>query len=412
MFGKMQALVCRECKKEYPLEALHVCEYCFGPLEVQYDYAAIGQRFTKERIAAGPKSLWRYIDLLPVQGDATVGLNSGFTPLVRADRLAQILGLEELYIKNDTVNHPTLSFKDRVVSVALTRAKELGFTTVACASTGNLGNAVAAHSASVGLNCFIFIPGDLEMGKVLGSLIYRPTLVAVDGSYDDANRLCVEVASECNWAFVNINVRAYYSEGSKTLAYEIAEQLGWQCPDAVVVPAASGCLLTKVWKGFKELHQLGMIADLPVSIHGAQAEGCSPIATAFREGRDFVVPVRPNTIAKSIAIGNPADGVYAIRAVTESGGSFEAVRDDEVVEGMKLLAETEGIFAETAGGVTIATLKKLVEKGMINRHERTVALVTGNGLKTQEAVVDAVGTPIRIRPELRELKEVLDLANL
>ncbi len=412
MFRKMQALVCRECKKEYPLEALHVCEYCFGPLEVMYDYDAIGERFTKERIAAGPKSLWRYIDLLPVAGEATVGLNSGFTPLVRADRLARVLGLDELYVKNDTVNHPTLSFKDRVVSVALTRAKELGFTTVACASTGNLGNAVSAHAASAGLSCFIFIPGNLEMGKVIGSLVYRPTLIAVDGSYDDANRLCVEVAGECNWAFVNINVRAYYSEGSKTLAFEIAEQLGWECPDAVVVPAASGCLLTKVWRGFKELDRLGLIPNLPVSIHGAQAEGCSPIATAFREGRDFIVPVKPNTIAKSIAIGNPADGVYAIRAVKESGGVFEAVRDDEVVEGIKLLAETEGIFAETAGGVTIATLKKLVEKGIINRRERTVALVTGNGLKTQEAVVDAVASPIRIRPDLGELKEILDLANL
>lgn len=412
MFSKMQGLICRECKKEYPLEALHVCEYCFGPLEVKYDYAAIRQRFTKERIAEGPKSLWRYIDLLPVQGEPTVGLNSGFTPLVRAGRLAQVLGLDELYIKNDTVNHPTLSFKDRVVSVALTRAKELGFNTVACASTGNLGNAVSAHAASSGLTCYIFIPGNLEMGKVLGSLIYRPNLIAVDGSYDDANRLCVEIASECNWAFVNINIRAYYSEGSKTLAYEIAEQLGWECADAIVVPAASGCLLTKVWKGFRELNELGMIPELPVRIYGAQAEGCSPIATAFREERDFIIPVKPNTIAKSIAIGNPADGMYAIRAVRESGGVFEAVRDDEVVEGMKLLAETEGIFAETAGGVTIATLKRLVDKGFIGRHDRTVALVTGNGLKTQEAVVDAVGTPIRIRPNLDELKEVVDLTSL
>jgi len=409
---KIKGLICRECKREYPAEAIHVCEFCFGPLEVNYNYDEIRETLTKEKIEKGPKSLWRYIDLLPVMGKEMVGLHAGFTPLVRSRNLGQKLGLKELYLKNDTVNHPTLSFKDRVVSVALTRAKELGFDTVACASTGNLGNAVSAHAASAGLKCYIFIPEDLESGKVLGSLIYHPILISVKGNYDDVNRLCSEVADEQrNWAFVNINIRPYYSEGSKTLAFETVEQLGWRAPDQVVVPLASGSLCTKIWKGFNEFKKLGFLDHLAVKVNGAQAEGCSPIAAAFREGREVVKPVKPNTIAKSLAIGNPADGYYAIRVAKESGGIIESVTDDEIVEGIKLLAETEGIFAETAGGVTIATLKKLVERGAIQEDEVTVAYITGNGLKTQEAVSDSVGSPVRIEASLEAFHKALRVSN-
>jgi threonine synthase len=406
----IKGLICRECAREYPAEDLHVCEFCFGPLEVNYNYQEIKDRISHQSIKDGPNSLWRYRELLPVSGEHhIVGENSGFTPLVKAENLGRELGLKNLYLKNDSVNHPTLSFKDRVVSVALTKAKELGFDTVACASTGNLGNAVAAQAAEAGFRCFIFIPGDLEAGKVMGSLIYQPTLVAVDGSYDDVNRLCSEIANEIRWAFVNINVRPYYSEGSKSLAFETAEQMGWEAPDQVVVPVASGSLLTKIWKGFSELHKLGLIPELKVKVNGAQAEGCSPVASAFREGRDFIKPVIPDTIAKSIAIGNPADGYYAIKVVTASGGTMEAVTDDELVEGMLLLGRTEGIFTETAGGVTIAVLKKLVEQGKIDPEETTVAYITGNGLKTQEAVMGSVGSPIKIKPHLSEFKEHVKL---
>lgn len=406
---KIKGLICHECAREYPPEDLHVCEFCFGPLEVNYNYDEIRRRISYQTISEGPKSLWRYKELLPVSDKDIVGENSGFTPLIKAENLGRELGLKNLYIKNDTVNHPTLSFKDRVVSVALSRAKEMGFDTVACASTGNLGNAVAAHAAEAGFRCFIFIPGDLETGKVLGSLIYEPTLVAVDGSYDDVNRLCSEIANESRWAFVNINIRPYYAEGSKTLAFETAEQMGWVAPEQVVVPIASGSLLTKIWKGFNELCRLGLIPQLNVKVNGAQAQGCSPVATAFKEGRDFIKPVRPDTIAKSIAIGNPADGYYAIRAVTESGGAIDSVTDDELVEGMLLLGRTEGIFTETAGGVTIAVLKKLVEQDRIRPEDVTVAYVTGNGLKTQEAITGAVKSPIKIKPHLSEFREHVKL---
>ncbi len=406
---KMKGLICRECGREYPAEDLHVCEFCFGPLEVNYNYDEIKRRVSRQSISDGPKSLWRYRDLLPASDKYLVGENSGFTPLLKADNLGRELGLKNLYIKNDSVNHPTLSFKDRVVSVALSRAKEMGFDTVACASTGNLGNAVSAQAAEAGFRCFIFIPGDLEAGKVLGSLIYEPTLIAVDGSYDDVNRLCSEIANEVHWGFVNINIRPYYAEGSKTLAYETAEQMGWDAPDQVVVPVASGSLLTKIGKGFKELHKLGLIPRMNVKINGAQAEGCSPVATAFKEGRDFIIPVKPNTIAKSIAIGNPADGYYAIKAVTESGGAMESVTDDELVQGMLLLGRTEGIFTETAGGVTIAVLKKLVEQGKIGPEDVTVAYITGNGLKTQEALMGAVKSPIKIKPQLSDFKKRVNI---
>ena len=400
---RLNGLKCRECGSTYPLEPKHVCEFCFGPLEVDYDYDAIKSAISRERIESGPHSIWRYADLLPVEGPPRVDLSVGFTPLVRADRLAQRLGIKELYIKNDTAN-PTWSFKDRVVSVALSRAVEFGFETAACASTGNLANSVAAHAAHAGLKCFVFIPADLEAGKVMNSLVYGPNVIAVRGNYDEVNRLCSEIADRTNWAFVNVNIRPYYSEGSKTLAYEVAEQLGWRAPDHVVVPIASGSLLTKVHKGFNEFKKLGLIADTPVKISGAQAEGCSPVAQAFASGADFVKPVKPSTIAKSLAIGNPADGIYALDVMRGTGGAAAMVSDAEIIEGIKLLAETEGIFTETAGGVTIGVLKQLVEQGKINADEVTVAYITGIGLKTQEALVGHVGEPIQIEPNLNSFE--------
>ena len=403
--AKMKALICRECGKEYPTEALHVCELCFGPLEVKYNYDEIREAMSRASVEAGPKSLWRYKELLPIEGRPTVGLHAGMTPLVHAKNLGSFLGLDELYIKNDCVNQPTLSFKDRVVAVALTRARELGYETAACASTGNLANSVAAHAAQAGMQCYVFIPGDLEAAKVLGNLIYRPKVVEIEGNYDDVNRLCSEIAGERRWAFVNVNIRPYYAEGSKTLAFEVVEQLGWRAPDQVVVPMASGSLLTKIWKGLIEFKKIGFLKDVSTKVNGAQAEGCSPISTAFKAGRDFFKPVKPSTIAKSLAIGNPADGYYALKTAMESGGAMDAVTDDEIIEGIKLLAQTEGIFAETAGGVTIGTLRKLVKQGVIKKHEVTVAYITGNGLKTQEAVVDSVGRPFRIPPSLVKFEQ-------
>jgi threonine synthase len=399
----MKSLVCRECGKEYPTKAIHVCELCFGPLEVKYNYDEIRKVVSRKKIEDGPRSMWRYIDLLPVESASVasvIGPHAGFTPMVRAKNLGAYLGLDELYIKNDTVNHPTLSFKDRVVSVALTRARELGFETVACASTGNLANSVAAHAAASGMKCYVFIPADLEAAKVLGNLIYKPNVVEVEGNYDDVNRLCSEIAGEHGWAFVNINIRPYYAEGSKTLAFETVEQLGWRAPDQTVIPMASGSLLTKIWKGLNEMKALGLIDKVQTKINGAQAEGCSPIAAAYKEGRDFFKPVKPKTIAKSLAIGNPADGYYALKATGESKGAMDMVSDEEVVDGIKLLAQTEGIFSETAGGVTVGVLKKLVKQGVIKKSDVTVAYITGNGLKTQEAVIDAVGRPFRIQPSL------------
>jgi threonine synthase len=396
----VEGLRCRECGHPYPAEALHFCEFCFGPLEVVYDYEAIRSVVSAERIAAGPLSIWRYADLLPASAEGAVNLGAGFTPLVRADRLASELGLGELWIKNDTVN-PTGSFKDRVVSVALTKAQELGFKVAAAASTGNLANSVAAHAAHAGMESVVFIPADLEAGKVVTTAVFGGKLVAIDGNYDDVNRLCAEIAGERpSWAFVNVNVRTYYAEGSKTLAFEIAEQLGWQAPDHVVVPVASGSQLTKVAKGFSELELVGLIEPSAVRISGAQAAGCSPIATAFDAGWDAVKPVKPDTIAKSLAIGNPADGPYALDAVRASGGAFGSVTDEEIVEGIRLLARTEGIFAETAGGVTIATLAKLAAAGVVRPDERVVAIVSGNGLKTIEAVAPYCGPTAVIPPTL------------
>lgn len=403
-------LRCRECGHTYEAEARHVCEdVCFGPLEVAYDYDAIRARTSRASIEAGPTSIWRYRDFLPIEGDP-IDVGTGFTPLLKANRLARRLGLKELYIKNDGVNMPTLSFKDRVVSVALTRARELGFSTVSCASTGNLANSTAAIAAHAGMECCVFIPADLEAGKVLGTLIYNPTLMAVRGNYDQVNKLCSEVANTFGWGFVNINLRPYYSEGSKTLGYEVIEQLGWRLPDHIVAPLASGSLFTKIRKGFDEFMKVGLVEEKPVRFSGAQAEGCSPIAQAFAEGRDFITPVKPNTIAKSIAIGNPADGPYALDIASRTGGNIAAVNDEEIVAGIQLLAETEGVFTETAGGTTIAVLKKLVEQGKIDPSETTVAYITGNGLKTTEAVSSVVGEPLTIDPKLGDFQAAWERA--
>jgi threonine synthase len=403
-----KGLKCKECAAEYEAKALHVCEYCFGPLEVNFDFSPLKGKITRKDIESGPNSIWRYRQFLPVETNDPIDVGTGMTPLLRSNRLARQLGLKNLYIKNDAVNMPTLSFKDRVVSVALTRARELGFTTVSCASTGNLANSTAAIAARAGLDCCVFIPSDLEAGKVLGTLIYGPTVMSVHGNYDQVNRLCSEVANTHGWGFVNINLRPYYSEGSKTLGYEVVEQLGWELPDHIVAPLASGSLFTKIYKGFREFVEVGLVADKDVRFSGAQAEGCSPIAQAYRENRDFITPVKPNTIAKSIAIGNPADGAYAIDIARKTNGQIESVTDQEIVEGMKLLAETEGIFTETAGGTTIAVLKKLVEAGKINPDEKTVVYITGNGLKTVEAVQGAISEPFIIEPKLESFERALE----
>ncbi|TET95900.1 MAG: threonine synthase, partial [Dehalococcoidia bacterium] len=390
----------------YPLDPMHVCEFCFGPLEVVYDYEALRRSLTRERIERGPLSMWRYADLLPCSAETAVDIGTGYTPLLRAAHLGRLLGLERLYIKNDCQN-PTWSFKDRVVSVAVTKAREFEFGTLACASTGNLANSVAAHAARAGMDAFVFIPADLEQGKIVGSAVYGPTLVAVDGSYDEVNRLCSELSDKYPWAFVNINVRPYYSEGSKTLAYEVCEQLGWRAPDHCLVPMASGSLYTKIYKGLKELAWLGLVEWRGTRMSGAQALGCSPIVEAWERQSFNIKPQRPDTIAKSLAIGNPADGYYALKAMAQSGGYGVAVSDDEVVEGIKLLAETEGIFAETAGGVVGAALKRLVEKGRLGSQELVVAFITGAGLKTQEAVAPRLRPALAIQPSIGSFEEAL-----
>ena len=402
-------LRCRECGREYAADPIYTCEWCFGPLEVAYDYDAITAAVSREKIASGPPTLWRYADLLPVAPASAVDLGTGFTPLVRADRLASELGLRDVWVKNDTRN-PTNSFKDRVVSIALSKALEFGFKVAACASTGNLANSVAAHAAHAGLRSYVFIPSNLEQGKVVTTAVYGGNLVAIEGNYDDVNRLCAELAGVYEWAFVNVNMRPYYAEGSKTLAFETAEQLGWQTPDHVVVPAASGSLLTKIHKGFDELYKVGLLDEKPqVRVSGAQALGCSPIATAWLENSDTIRPVKPDTIAKSLAIGNPADGYFALDVVRTSDGGCAAVTDGEIVEGMSLLARTEGIFAETAGGVTIATLKKLAADGVIRADERVVVYITGHGLKTLEAVAPTSRPTATIAPTLDAFHEAFDL---
>jgi threonine synthase len=385
-----QALRCKECGRTYELAALYACEHCFGPLEVEYDYSGLdGTEELKRRIQAGPPSIWRYIDFLPFHRRPQTALDAGFTPLIRSRKLAERLGLGEVYVKNDAAN-PTHSFKDRVVNVAVAKAKELGYEVVACASTGNLANAVAAHSAAAGLDSYVFVPADLEEQKILATGIYGTKLVAVKGSYDDVNRLCTELSQQRPWAFVNVNLRPYYAEGSKTLGYEVAEQLGFELPDRVVCPVASGSLLTRIARGFEEWLDIGLVSgELPI-FNGAQADGCNPVAQAFADGHDICRPVRPNTIAKSLAIGNPADGAFAIELARRTGGAIESVSEREIVEGIKLLAETTGVFTETAGGVTTAVLRRLAERGEISADERVVVYITGEGLKTLDAVRDVV----------------------
>ena len=396
-------LRCRECGQDYPVAPVHVCDLCFGPLEVEYDYALIRRSLSRQTIAARPASLWRYQELLPLSRPPTIGLHSGCTPLVKADRLAAVLGVNELYVKDDSVNHPTFSYKDRVVSVAMSQALEFGFETVSCASTGNLANSVSAHAARAGLRCWIFIPADLEQGKVMGSTIYGPRAIAIHGNYDDVNRLCSEIADKYGWAFVNINIRPYYTEGAKTYGFEIAEQLDWRLPQHVVVPTAGGTILPKVAQAFEELQTVGLVEDGPrPKIYTAQAAGSAPVVAALHKGTDLVDPVKPNTIAKSIAIGNPADGYYVLQAVRESGGWGEAATDEEIVAGIQLLARTEGIFTEPAGGTTVAVTKKLIEQGRIPRDESVVICITGNGYKTIEAVAGRSAEPQTINARLAE----------
>lgn len=399
-------LRCRECGQSYAIEPLHVCETCFGPLEVVYDYDRIAAALSRATIESRPRNVWRYRELLPIAGEPRIGLHSGFTPLVKADRLAAVLGVKDLYVKDDSVNHPTFSYKDRVVSIAISKALEFGFDTVSCASTGNLANSVAAHAARAGLKCFIFIPHDLEAGKVIGSAIYGPHTVAIRGNYDDVNRLCSEIADKYGWAFVNINIRPYYTEGAKTYGFEIAEQLGWRLPQHVIVPTAGGTILPKVAKAFQELVRVGLVKDSPVKIYSAQAGGCAPVIQALHKGTDLIEPVKPNTIAKSIAIGNPADGYYVLKAVRESGGWGEAVTDEEIVDAIRLLARTEGIFTEPAGGTTVAVARKLIAQGRIPRDESIVISVTGNGYKTLEAVRDGLEQPSTINAKLSEFDDV------
>jgi threonine synthase len=401
-------LKCKECGQEYPISPLHVCETCFGPLEVTYDYARIRAHISRGAIEKRPHNLWRYRELLPVESEPEVGPHSGFTPLVHCARLGQQLGLKHLFIKDDTVNHPTLSYKDRVVSVAITKAREFGFKTVSCASTGNLATAVAAHAARAGLSCYIFMPEGVESGKIVGSSIYGAQVITIRGNYDDVNRLCSEIADKYGWAFVNINLRPYYTEGAKTFGFEIAEQLGWRLPDHVVVPTAGGTILPKVAKAFKELKEVGLVKSGDFKIYSAQAAGSAPVIHALHKGTDLITPVKPDTIAKSIAIGNPADGYYVLRAVRESGGWGETASDPEIIDAIKLLARTEGIFAEPAGGTTLAVTLKLLKQGRIKHDETVVVSITGNGYKTLEAVAGSIEQPAIIEARLKDFDALFE----
>ncbi|MFC1987854.1 threonine synthase [Chloroflexota bacterium] len=399
-----RTLRCRKCGQEYPLQPISLCEFCLSPLEVSYDYKAMAAAISRDSINRGPQSMWRYRDMLPVESKE-VDIGSGFTPLVKADNLGKELGLDQLYIKNDCLN-PTYSFKDRPVSVAVTKALEFGFDTLACASTGNLAASVAAHAAKANVKAYVFVPASVEPGKLVGIAIYNPVLVTVDGNYDDVNRLCAGLVQKYKWGFININLRPYYAEGSKTLGYEVTEQLGWRAPDCVISPAASGLSFTRIWKGLDELAMLDLIEPVNTHMYLAQAAGSSPIVTAFQAGSLHPNPVVPNTIAKSIAIGNPTDGYYALRVARQSGGGACAVTDEEIIAGMKILAQTEGIFAEPAGGTVIAALKMLVSAGTIKRDEVTVAFITGAGPRTQDTVADIV-QPFTVQPNLESFEEVL-----
>ena len=406
---KILGLKCRETGRKYEKKPIHVCEMSFAPLEVDYNYEEIKKTISRKSIENGPLSMWRYADLLPLDGEPVTGLNTGFTPLIRAKNLEEALGAKEIYIKDDTVCRPTLSFKDRVVSIATSKAVEFGFDTVSCASTGNLANSVSAHAAIAKLDCFIFIPADLETGKVVGTSVYNPVVVGINGNYDQVNRLCSEVGDVYNWAFANINIRPFYAEGSKTLYFEVIEQLGWKPPDHIIAPAAGGSLVTKMAKARREFEMMDLIEDgSRTRIHVAQADGCAPIVNALKEGSPFFKPVKPDTIAKSLAIGNPADGIYAIETVKESGGYGESANDDEIIKAMKLLASTEGIFTETAGGVTLAATKKLIESGRISRDESIVVLITGNGMKTIEAFNGHLSVPHIIDPRLKSFTQLME----
>ena len=406
--SKVLGLKCKECGEVYATGGIHVCELCFGPLEVALDYDYIKSVISREKIENGPISLWRYVDLLPVESGWDPDVRVGFTPLQHAPRLGAAIGLKNLYVKNDSVN-PTYSFKDRPVAIAVTKARELGYTVFACASTGNLASAVAAAGVKAEMETYVFLPSDVEAGKITNAAVYGANLIAVNGTYDQLNRLCSEIADDEEWAFCNINVRPYYAEGSKTLAFETVEQLGWQAPDHVVVPIASGALYTKIAQGFEEMVKVGLIDSQSVRVSGAQAKGCGPVAAAFATGEDAFEPVRqPDTVAKSLAIGNPADGNYSLEVARRTGGVIESVTDAETVEGIKLLAGTEGIFTEAAGGVTIATLKKLAASGVIGEDEVTVAYVTGNGLKTQEAVDGHVSVTMTIQPTIGSFEDALE----
>jgi threonine synthase len=405
----VKGLKCRLCGKAYPKAPLNFCTDDFGPLEVDYDYDAIAEVLTRQKIELRSFNMWRYRELLPLDGEPTVGALVGGTPLVRSRRLAEELGVEKLWIKNDAVNFPTLSFKDRVVSVALSKAREFGFTTVGCASTGNLANSVAANAAAAGLQSYIFVPADLEPTKIIGTSIYGATVIGVTGTYDQVNRLCTQVAFKYGWGFVNINLRPFYAEGSKSMGFEIAEQLGWRVPQHVVAPMAGGSLIGKLHKAFQELAHVGLLDDPECKIHGAQATGCNPITAAIKNGQDTHTPVRkPNTIAKSLAIGDPADGYFANQLIRTTGGWAEDVGDEEIAEAMVLLGKTEGIWAETAGGVTVAVTRKLIEQGRIPRDEEIVICITGNGLKTQDAVTGLLATPAVIKPSLEEFESLVE----
>lgn len=405
------SLRCRECGKDYPKAPIHVCEFCFGPLEIAYDYAAIAKVLSRAVIESRAPNMWRYAELLPLDAPPVVGMQTGMTPLVRADRLAKRLGVREIWVKNDAVSHPTLSFKDRVVSVALSKAVEFGIKTVACASTGNLANATAAQAAAAGLPAVILIPFDLEPAKVLATSIYGARVVGVRGTYDDVNRLCSEIAGKYGWGFVNVNLRPFYAEGSKSFGYEIVEQLGWRCPAHVVVPMAGGSLVTKIGKAFGEMEKLGLLSAGgagKTKIHGAQAAGCAPIVDMVLENREQLKPVRtPTSIAKSLAIGNPADGFYARQTIIGSGGFAAKPDDDEIIAAMRLLAETEGIFTETAGGVTLGATIKLIASGKIAKDDGPIVIsITGNGMKTQDPLVDKLPTPALIGPSLADFDKL------
>jgi threonine synthase len=406
--GSPAALQCRICGQQYPVEPLTICEECFGPLEPAYDLQSLDGEVFRKHVEQGPASLWRYEALLPGGPSIErVDMGAGFTPLRRADRLADALGLERLWIKDDSVN-PSNSFKDRVVSVATTMARAFGFEAISCASTGNLANATAAHAAKIGMPCYVFIPDDLERAKILATAAYGAKVVAVKGNYDDVNRLCTEVADTLPWAFINVNMRPYYAEGSKSLGFEVAEQLGWRLPDHVVVPIASGALLTKVHRAFSELIAIGAVEERPYRVSGAQPEGCRPVAQAFEDGAETVQPVKPDTIARSLAIGNPADGMFALQVSRQTGGTIEWCTEAQILEGVELLASTEGVFTETAGGVTVANLKRLVDRGVIGSREETVVFITGNGYKTVEALEGKVETAYHVAPDLDEFLAAID----